>query len=476
MSRALDLSHAVADRVAWRISHGGSLLDVPSRAPPGPRGSVVLGTFADGWSRPLDLFAEGARGYGPIVRYRFGASFYYQLNDPELVQRVFVENAKNYTKSRYYRGIRLVLGDGLFTSEGDLWRRQRRLAQPGFHRERLAGFAAIMADSTRAAIEGLRARAGETVDAAREMSRLALRIVGRTLFSADIDGDADEIGRAVHFANEFGESAYFLPLWVPTRRNRELKRALAVFDGLVARMIAERRSGRARDEARRDLLSMLMAARDEESGEAMSDRQLRDEALTLIIGGHETTATVLDWTFYLLSRHPEVERRLRAHVVSVLGDRDPTPDDLPRLGYVSQVVQESMRLYPPAWVIEREAIADDALAGYRVPAGSTLAVCPYVLHRDPRFWPNPEGFDPDRFAPERLRDRPKHAYLPFGHGPRQCIGNAFAAMETTIIVSMFVRAMSLELAPGHKMEPDPLTTLRPRYGLKMVPRVVAPTA
>ena len=466
------LLYEIPERVVMWLAHSTPLFAPRAPAPPGPPGSPLLGNFVEGWNRPLELFTRGAEEHGELVRYRFGTTFYYLVNSPELVRRVFVENAKNYTKSRYYRGIKLVLGDGLFTSEGDFWRRQRRLSQPAFHRERLAGFASSMVDSTRDALEDFKRRAGETVDVARAMSRLALRIVGRTLFSAEIADEAGAIQRAVHFANEFGESAFFLPLWVPTLKNRELKRALAVFDDLVARMIADRREATARGEAPGDLLAMLMSVRDEDTGERMSDRQLRDEALTLIIGGHETTATVLDWTFYLLARHPEVAWRLREHVRATLGDRDPSAEDISKLTYTAQVVQESMRLYPPAWVMEREAIGDDTLAGYGIPGRSTVAVCPYVLHRRPDLWPDPERFDPERFTPERVKDRPKHAYLPFGHGPRQCIGHAFAMMETVIIVSMFARELALDLAAGGTVEPEPLTTLRPK-GLRMIPRIVA---
>jgi len=464
--RALDLGHRFAGRVASTLAHGTPVLGPLPPAPPGPLGNVVLGNMAEGWSRPLELFSRCMTDHGPIARLRFGASFYYLVNDPDLVRHVFVENARNYKKSRNYRGIKIVLGDGLFTSEGEHWKRQRKLAQPGFHRERLAGFARTMSEATRAAIARLSALAGEPIQLNEEVSRLALGVVCQTLFSADVGAEADAIGRAVSFANEFGESAYFLPTWVPTRKNRELKRALAVFDELVARLVRERRAGAAKD----DLLSMLMAATDADTGERMSEQELRDEALTLIIGGHETTATVLAWTFYLLSLHPDVARRLRAHVVSVLGDRDPTAEDVPKLAYTAQVVQEAMRLYPPAWVIEREAIAADRLAGYEIPPGATLAVCPYALHRHPAHWPNPEGFDPDHFATEAARDRSRYVYLPFGVGPRVCIGNAFAMMETVIIVSMMARALRFDLSPSERVEPEPVMTLRPKGGLRMVVR------
>lgn len=466
--RALELTRRCVDRLALRIAHG-----IPVRAPlppqpPGPRGSILLGNTAEGWNRPLALFTRCMKEYGPIARLRFAASSYYLLNHPDLVHHVFVENHRNYKKSRNYRGIQIVLGDGLFTSEGETWRRQRKLAQPAFHRERLAGFAQIMCSSTRELLTRLQARAGQPVQWHEEMSDLALRIVCRTLFSAEIDAQAAAIRQSVSFANEYGESAYFLPTWIPTAKNQELKRALAQFDALIYRMIAARRRS---PEQPRDLLSMLMAAQDESSGEGMSDRQLRDEALTLIIGGHETTATVLDWTFHLLSQHQAIERQLRAHVLAVLGDRDPTVEDLPKLGYVTQVVQEAMRLYPPAWVMEREAIAEDTIGGYPIPAGATVAVSPYVLHRHPDFWDDPERFVPERFAPDKQRERSRYVYLPFGSGPRICIGNAFAMMEMVIIVSMLVRQLRVAPGPGKTVEPEPLMTLRPKHGLELVPHL-----
>jgi cytochrome P450 len=455
-----------ADRVAARVAHG-TPLDDDAPAPPGPDGSVVLGSLVEGWTRPLELFARCAESCGPVARMRLGHAFYHLVNEPALVHRVFVENARNYRKSRYYRGVRIVLGDGLFTSEGDFWRRQRRLAQPGFHRERLAGFASVMAEETAAALNRWRWRSGEVVDLDRMLNDLALRIACRTLFREELAADVEDFAEAVRFTNAYCEMPFFLPRWVPTATNRSLARTLDTFDGLIARMIRARRSPSGELIDQGDLLSMLMRARDEETGEGMSDRQLRDEALTLLVGGHETTAATMAWTFYLLSLHPDVARRVRSHVAEVIGDRDPRAEDVPRLTYVWQVVQEAMRLYPPAWVLERETLGHEELAGYRLPPGSTVAACAYTLHRHPGYWPNPEGFDPERFAPERAKDRPRGAYIPFGVGPRVCIGGAFAQMETVIMVAMIVRAMRFDLVPGPPLELEPLITLRPRHGLRM---------
>lgn len=462
----LTLAGQLVDRLASRIEYGTPIWPAPP-SPPSPPGSLILGHMAEGWRHPLELFARCVAEYGPITRLRFGTSSYYLINDPDLVHHVFVENPRNYKKSRNYRGLRNVIGDGLFTSEGDTWRRQRKLAQPAFHRERIFAFAETMSRSTRELLARLSAQPEQPLAWDEEMGELALRIVSRTLFSSEIDADVAAIRESVGFVNEYGGNAYFLPTWMPTPTNRALKRTMAVFDALIYPLIAERQS-HAND--RGDLLSMLIAAQDEATGERMSARQVRDEALTLIIGGHETTGNVLSWTFYLLSRHPEIERRLREHVVSVLGERDPAAEDVARLGYVTQVIQEAMRLYPPAWVIERETLVADVLSGYKIPAGATVAVSPFVLHRNPIFWDNPEGFDPDRFAPELVRRRSRYVYLPFGSGPRLCIGNTFSMMETVIIVSMIVRDFHLQLVPGHKVEPEPLVTLRPKYGLRMTAR------
>lgn len=476
MNRALQLSHSLVERIAARLSYGTSLWEAPTPQPPGPLGSVLLGNMVEGWNHPIELFLRCAEAYGPITRLRFGSSFYYLINEPEMVRHVLVDNYRNYKKSRNYQGFTLFLGDGLFTSEGDYWRKQRKLVQPAFHRERLAGFAETMSASTRELLTDLKDKAEKPIFLDREMARLALRIVCRTLFSAEVDTDEEALREAVDFANEFGESAFFLPTWLPTPKNQKLKKALSIFDQMAYRMINTRRGREGKD-----LLSMLMAVKDEATGEGMNDTQLRDEALTLILGGHETTATVLSWVFYLLSLHPQIERRLYQHVVSVLGERDPTAEDASKLSYTTQVIQEAMRLYPPAWVMERETLGEDQLGGYSIPKGATVAVCPYVLHRRPDLWPNPEGFDPERFTPELVKERSRYSYLPFGVGPRHCIGNAFGMMETVIIVSMLVRDFRFELVPGHRVTPEPMTTLRLKGGLRMLPRArketnVDPTA
>jgi cytochrome P450 len=438
---------------------------------PTPRGAPFVGNLFEAWKDPTGLFLRSTREHGDIVLFRFGPFRYFLANHPGAAKHVLVDNHKNYVKSRSYRGLKLLLGQGLLTSEGDFWRRQRKLAQPAFHRERLAGFARTMVDATDAMLgRWSRVAAGEAFDVHAEMMRLTFRIVGQTLFSTDVESDADAVGPAlnvaIHFANDYAESLAPIPVWLPTPHNLQFKRAVRTLDTLVQRIILARRAQGVGGETG-DLLSMLMSVEDEETGERMSDRQLRDEVMTLVLAGHETTANALSWTFYLLSRHPDVERRLFAEISQVLEGRPPSLDDLPKLTLCANVVQEAMRLYPPAWTFERQALEDDELAGCTVPAGAIVAISPFTLHRHPAYWDNPEGFDPDRFTPARSEGRPKHAYLPFGGGPRLCIGNSFALMEAQLIVASVVQRQRLSLVPGHPVELEPVVTLRPRYGIQV---------
>ncbi|MCC7380571.1 MAG: cytochrome P450 [Deltaproteobacteria bacterium] len=438
-----------------------------AKTAPGPEATFDVRGVLDAYRDPLTRLFDLQTRYGDVVRVRFGWLQYFLINDPEGVRHVLVENHRAYKKSRNYDGLRHLLGNGLLTSEGEAWRQQRKLAQPAFHRERLAGFAAVMARCTEDLLERWsRADAGKPVDLHREMMRLTFRVVGLTLLSAELDGEAKAFGDALNVALEWGnqyvESLVRIPLWVPTRSNLRFRQARRVIDDLVLRIIAERR---ALGEAGDDLLGMLMSARGDDGQPGMSDQQLRDELVTLVLAGHETTANALSFTLYLLSRHPMVRARVEQEVAEVLGGRAPTWSELPRLGYVTRVIEESMRLYPPAWIIERDALEDDVVAGYRVPKGATVGFPAYTLHRHPEYWSNPEGFDPDRFDPALAATRPKHAYLPFGGGPRTCIGNAFAMMEMQVILPMIVQRFRLDLAPGFRLELDPSITLRPKRGI-----------
>jgi cytochrome P450 len=349
--------------------------------------------------------------------------------------------------------------------------RQRRLAQPAFHRERLAKLAEVMATSTREMLdrwERKRER-GEAFDAAADFMALTLAIVSRSLFSTDVaGGDTAAVGRAITVSLEETNRRLFSflgpPLWVPTARNREYKAAVRVLDEVVFKIIDARRKGQSTGA---DLLQMLMEARDEETGATMNDRQLRDEVMTLFLAGHETTANALAWTIWLVAQHPEVETKLRAELGQVLGGRVPAAQDVPKLRYVTQVLEESMRLYPPAWMVARQAEEADELLGFHVPKSTIMAMSPYVVHRNPRYWPDPERFDPDRFAPDRAQQRPRHAYFPFGAGQHMCIGNGFAMMEGALILAMLYQRFTVKLVEGHPVVPLPRVTLRPQHGIQV---------
>jgi len=419
---------------------------------------------------PTTVFLDAARRYGEVVYFKIGPRHGYLITNPADIRHVLQDNARNYRKSPLYDKLRVLLGNGLLTSEGDFWLRQRRIAQPAFHRQRIAALAGVMAEAAReaAAQWTAMAQAGQPVDVDEEMMRLTRTVVLRTLLGADLGPFSDTVDEAWRILNEhIGESFWSLGLmdWWPSAKKRRFQAARAVLRGAVDHVIAARRR---RPSESADLLSMLMSARDEDTGEAMTDEQLRVEVTTFLLAGQETTSLALTWIWYLLSQHPAAQRRLEDEIDTALGDRPPDYTDLVNLPYTRMVIDEAMRLYPPAWGFSREAIGDDDVGGYRVPRGWLVFVIPYVLHRLPAFWENPEAFDPERFTPERNADRPKFTYLPFGAGPRQCIGNQFALIEAQLVVATLAQRYRLHLVPGHKVDPWPLITLRPRFGMPMV--------
>jgi cytochrome P450 len=384
------------------------------------------------------------------------------------------DNARNYDKQTFeYDMLRPLLGQGLLTSDGALWLRQRRLMQPAFHRQRIlqfGGLIASLADDLAQRWEAAR-RAGQPVQVDHDLAELTLRVAGQTLMSVDLSGpEARAFSQAFAQANEsFGFENFLsvlLPsLPLPATRRRE--RALAVMDAYVHRLITERRR-LPEDQMPPDLLSMLLQARDEETGEGMSDRQVRDEVLTILLAGHETTANGLTWTFYLLSQHPHIFELLRAELERVLPGRLPATQDLGELTFTRNVFQEALRLYPPAWSVARRAEKEDETLGYLIPAGMSVTLNIHALHTDPRFWEQPERFDPDRFSSQRSAGRHKYAYLPFITGPRKCIGDQLAMLEGVLILATLASRFQPRLAPGQKVAPEPLITLRSRYGMKMV--------
>jgi cytochrome P450 len=387
------------------------------------------------------------------------------INKPEYIEHVLLTNHANYRKSHFTRHLLgPLLGNGLLTSEGELWRRQRRIAAPAFHTRRIGALVETVATSTERMLARWRA-IGEPFDLSAEMMAVTLDIVSRAMFSADVESEVEAIRRLTGIVINLRPSVLDLfgfPEWIPRYLPRRYRVAIAAFEALVAQLVAERR----RDASDRgDLLSMLLSARDAETGEGMSDRQLRDEILTIFLAGHETTANALTWTFYLLARHPEAAAPLFAEVERVLGGRAPTFADLAELKWTRMVIEEAMRLYPPAHAIARTAIGEDKIGGVRVPPGASITISIYTTHRNPKLWPRPDEFDPERFAPAAVAARHRFAYLPFGGGPRICIGNGFAMAEAQVILAMIAQRYRLRLAQGHAVEPIGLITLRPKHGL-----------
>ncbi len=435
--------------------------------PPGPKSRIPGANIVAFRRSPLAFLTRAAREYGDAVYWRGGPVDFVFINHPDLIKEVLVTRQSKFIKSRGLQRAKRFLGDGLVTVEGEVHIRQRRLMQPAFHRERIASYGATMVEYAERTRESW--RGGETVDVLHEMGRLTLGVIGHTMFGSEVQSEAEEIGDALTLImRQFNRlvmpfSEYLDKLPLPS--NRRIERAAARLDTTVFRMIAERRAS---GEDRGDLLSMLLAARDEEGdGTGMDDTQLRDQAMTIFLAGHETTANALTWTFYLLSQNPEVEARLHAEIDEALGGRLPSFDDLPKLRYAEMVVAESMRLFSPAWAIGRQALEDFPLRDFVIPAKSMVLMSQWVMHRDARFWPDPERFDPERWTPEARAARPKFAYFPFGGGSRVCIGEQFAWMEAVLLLSTLAQRWRLRLAPDARPVPQPLITLRPKFGMPM---------
>jgi cytochrome P450 len=414
---------------------------------------------------PLAALLRISQQTGDIGIYRFGPWSAMMVSSPELIQEVLVDKNDAFHKLPSLDSLRPLLGNGLLTNEDESWRRQRKLVAPAFQHRRIATYAAMMASDA----EQIQRGWGDntTIDVAHEMMRLTLSVVGKTLFGTDLLGEADDLGAALtevlRFATERNASLIQLPTNWPTPANRRNRRAVARLDTTVGRMIADRRASGV-DTG--DLLSMLLLAKDEE-GAGMSDRQVRDEAMTIVVAGHETTAMALTWSFHLLGQHPEVAERLNAELERVLGGRTPAYADLAALPYTLQVFKEAMRLYPPAFIFGRFSTRPVDIGGWRLPAGTWVLISPYAVHRRPELFPDPERFDPARFAPEAEKRLPRHAYIPFGGGPRVCIGNHFALMEGQIMLATLAQRVRLTHVPGQRVATEPLITLRPRGCVEM---------
>lgn len=450
------------------------------RETPGPPAHWFWGSLRE-LREPLGFLLYCASTYGDVVRLRYGiavdvfrrqpGSAGYLLNDPADIKHVLVTNQRNYPKMPMPPAGRQVFGKGLITSEDPLHLKQRRMMQPYFHRQQIATYAGIMTEKTKEMLEGW--KEGDTFDVASEMTRLALLIVCKALFSTEVKEEVDELGRLVtigqyHITNQYR----YLPVpgFIPTRANREFSKGLKRLDETILRIIRTRRAegGGAEGGGADDLLSALLQARDED-GRAMSDRQLRDEVLNLFLAGHETTANALAWTWYLLAKHPDVEERLLDELREALGGQVPSAADLLNLTYAEMVLSEAMRIYPPGWALQtRTALRDDTLpSGSVIPVGRDAILSPYVTHRNPRFFPEPERFDPERFRPQAREALPAFAYFPFGGGSRSCIGESFAKMEALLILSMVAQRFKMTLLPGQTIAPEPLITLRPKNGISV---------
>jgi cytochrome P450 len=440
-------------------------MPVVSRHPPSPPPRFLIGNLPLFDPDPLAIYTRWAREFGDIFYYRAGWMDVYFLNHPSLIEQVLVSQSQNFAKDKVIQNSRWFLGEGLLTSEGSGWLRQRRLSQPAFHRERMASYGQTMAAYTEDMLATW--QDGEVRDIHQEMMQLTMRIVAKVLFSVEVKADTERVAGALNILMRHTSGGrMILPpalRHIPVPAMIRVKRAVRELDEIVDRIIRQRRAS---GEDTGDLLSMLMAARDED-GSGMTDRQLRDEILTFLLAGHETTAVSLSWTWYLLSQHPEAEQKLREELSQVLGGRAPRLEDLPRLPYTDKVVKESMRLYPPAWSLARTVTKEVELGGYRLPVGANVVMSQWILHRDPRFFEQPEQFNPDRWTAEAAQRLPRFAYFPFGGGPRLCIGASFAMMEANLLLAAIAQRFQLRLAPGHSVAALPSITLRPRYGMRM---------
>lgn len=444
------------------------------RRPPGPPGIYGMRNLVRFARDQLVFLRELADQYGDVVALKFLGRPFFLVSHPDDVEAVLVKHARVMLRDEFIVVLERLLGKGLLTSDGELWKHQRKRMAQAFVPRRIRSYGEAMVRVTEAALRPW--GDGQTINLHQEMSRVTMEVVADVLFGSGIGPDGVRTVRAsMEIVNEYlansPEAILKLPGWVPTPRNVAVNRAVKQVDELLYRIIARRRGG----EPQGDLLGTLLSAQDDE-GARMTDEQLRDEAITLFLAGHETTALLLAHTFYLLSKHPDVERRLSDEIASVLEGRRPTADDVRALPCAERVLKETMRLYPPAWTTGREAGEDVEIGGYVIPKGAQLLLSQWIVHRDPRWFPNPEGFDPDRWLPERARDLPRFAYFPFGGGPRICIGNHFALMEATLILTLIVQRFRVELLPGQRLVLEPSVTLRqagPGLRVRLVARKAA---
>lgn len=433
-----------------------------TKRPPRARGQLpLIGSSIDVLRGLLEFLERVSREHGDVVEFEVPSLRVYLFNHPDAIEQVLVTERDRLVKDKLTRDLAPLLGNGLLVSEGAFWRKQRRLAQPGFHRDRVAAYGDVMVRYAERAIADW--RDGETRDVHKEMSRLTLGIVGKTLFGVEIGDLARRFERSFEsIMKRYSGVGYLVPMSVPTLTNLRAKSAIEELDAIVYGIIRERRAGGDNG----DLISMLIAATSDEDG-AMDDRQLRDEAITLVLAGHETTALTLAYALYLLARHPAVAERLVREIDEVLGDGPATAADMPRLPYADGVIRESMRLYPPGYALGREASAPCTIGGYPIEPGTQLWVAPWVVHRDPRWFPDPLAFRPERWDNDFAKSLPRQAYFPFGSGPRVCIGKAFATMEAVLVLVTIARRFRFSSASEKPLALTPSVTLRPTHGIPL---------
>ncbi len=423
----------------------------------------MIGILHKMWREPLSFFQAATQEFGDIVSLDFGNRNALLLNDPALIKYVLQDNNKNYKKSSTVKIVEQVLGQGLATNEGEFWRQQRRLMAPSFHRKQIETLGDVIVDEAFAVVE----RWGNTAvsrDMLAEMMNLTLNINVKTMFGAEVGNQADEIGQAwTTILNTFNARSWAMvqtPEWWPSSANRQYQQSLELLDSTVYQFIADKRR---QDTQQADVLTMLLNAVDEETGDHMPDKQVRDEVMTIFLAGHETTSVLLAWTFYLLAQHPEVVQKLREEIDVVCSGRKPSTHDLPNLTYTRHVIDEVLRVYPPFWLIYRAPYEAEQIGGYDLAKNDMVFISPALIHKHPRYWHDPNSFDPDRFSSEWMDDLPRYAYIPFGGGPRQCIGNNLAIMEAQLILATLVPRFDVEFIKP--VQAESAVTLRPKGGM-----------
>jgi cytochrome P450 len=431
--------------------------------PPGPAGYFLLGSLPEFGRDPLSFMSTCAHAYGPLAHYRIARTHVYLASDPNDIDSVLLSNHRNFKKGRMLQAFRAVLGNGLVTNEGDDWTRQRRLVQPAFRDECIRAHGAAMIQCTQQFLSQWRMAPRPARDVSWEMRQLTQRIAVATLFDVDMPEIGEQVVRALSMVSssvtEWINMGLLLPGWAPTPGNRRLHRAMRNFDEVIYRIIARHR---AEPHGVHDVLSILLNA-----AGGMTARQIRDEVITLLIAGHETTAVALTWTWFLLAKHPEIQGKLNDELQTVLGGRAPRVDDVPALVYTELIIREALRLYPPLWVLPRTALNECVVGGYRIPAGASVIASQWVMHHDQRFFHDPQRFDPDRWSRGFAQQLPRFAYFPFGGGPRQCIGRNFAMQEAILILAMIAQEYRVSLAPGQVIVPTPSVTLYPKDGIQV---------